>query len=457
MRRLTAALLLAASGSFGCWGTSPSDSPQAASTEKKADPAAKARPLAKEKQPNVIFIVLDTVRADHLSACGYERPTSPYLEVLSTQANVAFTCNGVSPATWTVPSHASFFTGLTVPEHHSDAMGKPMASEHKVLSEQFKERGYSTVMVSANPTLNKDSGLQRGFDHLRVAKNLKRLRGEGVIKQLKSVMKEVPKKAPLFLFVNLIDAHDPYPEIPEDLPWVPPQPEVPFNVHDPEQAQPYHRFILGQMDESEAEAYKTSVLNGYDYGVRQADDTLRLLLETLDANGTLKGDFRLIITSDHGEFLGEHGLLRHGCYTWEPVISVPFLYLDSARRSPLPLPEPLSTVNAYQLALEGRIDAPAAPLSFSKRRKKDIKVGADMVALRKSADAKWVWREGDLLQFDLAADPGELRPLPLAPADGDLSELTAAGDAHAAHLALDRSVDADPEMLQALEALGYVE
>ncbi len=407
--------------------------------------------------PTVIFIVLDTVRADHLSACGYHRPTSPYLEELSKQSNVAWRCDGVSPATWTIPTHASFFTGLTVPEHHADAIGIPMPDDSPVLAEQFVKRGYQTVMVSANPTLREDSGLQRGFEHVRVAKSLTKWRGDRLVWNTTEELRSVDPKKPLFLFVNLIDAHDPYPVVPKGLDWVAPQPRLLFKNHAKDKDQPYHDYILGKMSKMEAYEYLTLVENGYDYGIRELDETLRNLMKSLEDNGNLRGDYRIIITSDHGEFLGEHQLLRHGCYTWEPVINVPFLYIDSQQTTPMSLPSPLSTVNAYALALDGKIESPAPALSFSKRRKVDIKKGEDMVSLRKDDTQKWIWYKGDLQHIDLAKDPDELHPTPLKAPSDQTEFLVNHGEAHAAHLKASREITPDQETIDALEALGYVE
>ena len=74
---------------------------------------------AHPSEPTVILVVLDTVRADHLSVCGYSRPTTPFLASLL-QKGAHISCGGVSPAAWTVPSHASLFTGVDVPTHHAD-------------------------------------------------------------------------------------------------------------------------------------------------------------------------------------------------------------------------------------------------------------------------------------------------------------------------------------------------
>ncbi len=74
---------------------------------------------------SVVLVILDTVRADHLSACGYARPTSPFAEELFSNADFA-TCQAYSPASWTLPSHASFFTGLPAEEHGANTVSRAM-------------------------------------------------------------------------------------------------------------------------------------------------------------------------------------------------------------------------------------------------------------------------------------------------------------------------------------------
>ncbi len=93
---------------------------------------------AKDKQtpevlPNVILIVLDTLRADSTSLCGYNRPTTPNLTRLANQPDAAYTCGGVTPATWTLPSHASFFTGVGPTVHRTHAVAGKFKKTGKIV------------------------------------------------------------------------------------------------------------------------------------------------------------------------------------------------------------------------------------------------------------------------------------------------------------------------------------
>ncbi|MFM2162025.1 MAG: hypothetical protein RLZZ383_1537, partial [Pseudomonadota bacterium] len=170
----------------------------------RRDPAE----VPKDKPATVLLIVMDTVRADHLSLCGYVRPTSPFLEHVRDAFDASWSCEAYSPATWTMPSHTSYFTGLRVDEHGHDRLGGTLRADlPPLLAETFTARGYETALVAANPALSK-SGLQKGFGHVRIAKDMAELRQDGLATALRDTLRGVDPGKPLFLAVNLIDAHD---------------------------------------------------------------------------------------------------------------------------------------------------------------------------------------------------------------------------------------------------------
>lgn len=113
-------------------------------------------------RPTVMLIVLDTFRADWPSVCGGPVPT-PNLEALASREEGHFSCSAVTPGAWTLPSHASYFTGKGVLEHgaHSarGAGGSfwppafPLDGQHRTLAEEYAAQGYQTVSVSGNPLL----------------------------------------------------------------------------------------------------------------------------------------------------------------------------------------------------------------------------------------------------------------------------------------------------------------
>ena len=408
--------------------------------------------------PTVVFFIMDTVRSMSTSMCGYERPTTPFLDRFVKRPGVSHACQAYSAATWTVPSHASYFTGTRVPEHESDSMGHTFGADMPVLAEVMAEQGYQTVMFSANPTLSEESGLQRGFEFVRVANNLRELRGNEVPKTIRKIVSDrIDPNKPLFLFVNLLDAHDPYPPVPDGVGWVPKQDRVDIDVFEENQNDKYHQYVRGEMPPGKAKEYLKSIRNGYDYGIWMADRETNQVMRVLQREGWLENGYRFVLTSDHGEYLGEHHLLRHGCYTWEPVVRVPFVYYDSTASKPIPFKEPFSAINAYALTSTGALPAePIVPNSFSKRREFDVKVGADMAAIWPSRSEKLVWLFDEYWRFDLATDPNEMGHNRLGehPLRALIEQYAAE---HAAHLERIRTKEKDPERVKELQALGYIE
>lgn len=413
--------------------------------------------VPRDKPETVLFIVMDTVRADHLSLCGYDRPTSPFLDHLRDDIGFAVSCHAYSPATWTMPSHASYFSGKTLPQHAHDRLGIKLPDDAgPMLAETMKERGFLTMMFAANTALEK-SGLQRGFDHVRIGKDMNELRFPDFEKELEKDLAKADGARPWFLFVNLIDAHDPYPKVPAGVGWVPEQAPVVFNVRKEDADTAYHDFLRGAVPPEKAARYLETVRNGYDYGVWGEDQNVRAVFQVLRKIGRLPGPLRVVITADHGEFIGEHGLLRHPTWLYEPVVNVPFLYHDNLATEPVVLPEPFAALSAYTLLKDGRLPDPALPVMSWSRVMDDrpIKPGEDMMARWSAGQPKLLWWNGRTLTFDLVNDPGEQEE---RPADGHplLPSFLPEVEAYKAHLERTNALPLDPETVQSLKQLGYI-
>src|SRR5262249_54878468 len=113
-------------------------------------------------RPNILLIVWDTVRADHLSLYGHSRPTTPRLDAFARSARVFDDC--VSVASTTAPAHASMFTGLLPVEHGLANQGPRMGDGFVTLAETLRAVGYRTYLFSENPHLSESSGLTQGFE-----------------------------------------------------------------------------------------------------------------------------------------------------------------------------------------------------------------------------------------------------------------------------------------------------
>ncbi len=437
-----------------------------------AEPVKTRIAKASPGQKTVIFIVLDTTRADHLSACGYERPTSPTLARLAEAGSLS--CRAYAPGSWTYPSHASFFTGLPVTEHGSHFVGqgeartarvirkltiRPLDPELRTLAEDFTARGYQTAGLSSNPVLAPASGLDRGFGLWRTAEQFGPWYGRGMERQLTRLVREdLDPERPLFLFLNLADAHDPWDGVPAGLDWVPERKDflMYFRLDEGELVDgEWAHYVTRRWTAEQDEAFRVRVRDLYDHALSEADQTLASALGILEAHGWME-DVRLVLVSDHGEFLGEHQLARHGRYLWEPNQRVPLLFLDE--QAPVELPEgPLSALVVHELVLNGRLPSPLPPVqavAFPDKawlEHSGGQVGGATSAAIWTTDGKQLWMDGVSYRVDLSEDPEEQRPIRMEP-DEDLSELVRQTRASQA-----RELLMDPQLEQALRAAGYLE
>ncbi len=409
----------------------------------------------------VVLVVLDTVRADHTSACGYDRPTTPTLTALAAEDGATLRCGAVAPATWTLPTHATLFTGVMPEEHGLLRKGQRLDPRHTTLAEQFGARGYATALFSANPVLNEATGLQRGMDHAESPPRLvSPLRGPALAEHVGTWLDTVPERD-VFLTVNVFDAHDPYPPIAAGHPFLPEQPVVTLPTQQRQSTHPFWVFLRGELPASRQEAWLATLTNGYDHGVERADRRLSELLEALAMRGR-DAHLRLAVTSDHGEHLGEHGLLRHDGPPWETVARVPLVTWQTGEAvAPLPGPEaaPVSLVALTPWLLDGVWPSPMpTPRSMSIRyagRVPELPFET-AVGLWEGSQDKLLWRESAGAQrFDLGSDPGERRPAQPRVDEAARLASAAARVQRARDAAMDE--DADPTLSRLLSELGYVD
>jgi len=392
----------------------------------------------------VALVVMDTVRADHTSLCGYERNTTPTLAGLH-ERGFQTSCDGVTPGSWTIPSHATFFTGERVPEHRADRTTGILPASANTTAETMRDRGYKTLLITANPTIAPLTGLTQGFDKVLRAPDLRQWRGRDVPDLLEETIDGKP--GPWFIVVNLIDAHDPYPAVPKSVEWGPVQKELALDRGPGKLA--FESYIRRTMTDTERETFRDQLTRRYDYGVQRADRALAMVLKHLRHHRFAKAGLRVAITSDHGEYLGEHNLLRHGCRVFEPVIRAPLAVYDSA--GPVDLPKgPIGLGGLHSFMLSGEWKDARAPMSFSASWPQMVRDCRDEVAQFEGGQ-KYLWSK-EWLATDLATDPGETHYQPSAPPSSDGSL-----DAWHQHLYGSREEKLSEPMREHLEALGYLE
>ncbi len=296
--------------------------------------------------PNVLLITLDTVRADHLSSYGYPKLTTPHLDVFASRATRYRTCFATSP--WTVPSHASLFTGRHPFEHGAHSFEPssarrinvfPLDDGHETLAEVLRQEGYVTGGIVANrvyldPVLNLDQGFETWQVKYVVSPKINRR----VFRWL-----EQNRDQRFFLFVNYMDAHRPYNVTPAAGELRYPKAQYPAHTLD--------ALISRVMIEGEPPGELGElVVEQYDRAIRNLDAQLGRLFERLEALD-LYDDTLIVITSDHGEYFGEHGLVEHSKDVYRQALEVPLIVKRAGQTRGEVVDTPASLVDVPRLIL----------------------------------------------------------------------------------------------------------
>jgi arylsulfatase A-like enzyme len=369
-----------------------------------------------KRQPDILLLVLDTLRADRLSAYGYARETSPHLDEFA-EAGVLFE-RAISSAQWTIPAHASFFSGEYPTTHGTTQIYDKLGDEHPTLAEILRRERYQTVGFCNNPLLGVvDNDLDRGFEAFynyggafptrpAIADSRPRLVGrftQRIVRLLRGVTSPIEnsfahsnillrialhprivplwrrycnfkgntvqsvrdlvgylrarqrkgEKRPLFAFVNLMETHLPYGPMPRFI----------------------RRFALWYRHDQEARAFmqrynhehyrwmvpltqpltalQDRALNDlYDAEVAYQDHLLRRVFGYL-ADPEVRDNTMVIVTSDHGEGLNHHGFVGHSLVAYDDLVRVP-LVVRYPRLYPAGkrVTEPVSARRIFHAALQ---------------------------------------------------------------------------------------------------------
>ena len=283
--------------------------------------------VARSPGPNVVLIVMDTTRADRCSFLGYARPTTPRLAELAKSSTV-FT-DAWAPCCWTGPSHASLFTGLS-PRNHGlqDGIRLYLAPEATTLAERFKDAGWRTACFSNNDVVSPQFGLTQGFDLLDAAyRHPSRpypFATESHEKALEWATSKDADGKPFFLFINDMEPHLAYaPPAEMAAKFVRGEPSADELTEARRFQFPWSvGFNLGVVDVTPKQIALLSDL--YDAEIATLDAEIGRLLDGLEAAGMLENTI-VVITADHGEYLGEHHRLGHTFGLHRTVLRVPLL------------------------------------------------------------------------------------------------------------------------------------
>ena len=457
---------------------------------------------ASPERPNVVYVIVDTLRADALGAYGYPRPTSPFLDSIAA-GGVRF-ADFSSAAPWTKPSTGTLLTGLFPSRHGAVHHGSPLLVPEggRTLAETFEDEGYATAAFVTNPNVKAvfdfDRGFKRFFDSpVEDTVSMAALRDSvfgklliqlsryqfnwkyenDVMAMNRFVLPWIREHADerFFLYLHYIDPHSPY---------SPPGEYREQFVQD-------HGLALHN------ERKRLVGRDLYDGEIRYTDDGLAQLVETLREVGAWENTL-FVLTSDHGEEWYEFDILGHGFSLYQPVVNVPLIMHGPGLESGRVVEEPVQMVDLPATVLElagsevadlgdGRSFAAAA--NGSEWIPRDLLFLQNEFGMDQDRDSDyihWAARLGNykLVRteasehrppgrkyperelFDVRADPAEEKNLyELAEYESVIENLEAAIEAHQTFLReeglLGKDLFGDPSSMDAatraqLEQLGYV-
>ncbi len=428
-------------------------------------------------RPNILLLLADSARAASASAYGYARPTTPTLDRLAREG--ALFRQAVSNGCWTLPSHATMFTGRHPSSHGLTRTGDALPKGVPTLAGLLADAGYDTGCFSNNAYISQATGLAAGFSHVddvwretnprgmdrpKMSGRLRRFEQKGPAlrpvaaalraatrvrstargwrrptedhgavltnDRLRGWLGERPADRPWFAFVNYMEAHERYsPPRPWDRRFLPPGTS---------RAAVAGLGSKGEILASTGRRRERSlaILTGlYDGAIGYLDARIGELLDDLRASGHLD-DTVVVITADHGDSLGEHGYLGHRLYLYEELVRVPRVISHPGAFAPGTTVEDqveLGDLFPTLLALGG-VDLPdgttpfrnlvgsTAPPPFAVLENTAPK-SLDLVQMRalRTPSRKFIWRsDGRHQLFDLEHDPGEEHDLsPTAPDEVD--------------------------------------
>ena len=370
---------------IGCGGDEDaSDEGPSAATQTDLEPATR---------PNVLFIVWDTVRADHLSLYGYPRPTSPRLDAFAAGAVVYE--RAISPGMWTLPAHASMFTGLPGTSHGANAKHRWLDHRHETLAEILGGAGYDTFGISTNLIASPMSNLAQGFDtfettyprgqkgragrYSRAAKQATvskiladdastemspKFQGNAEDKWAKAVYKDAgpvlhkalndflggrESDSPWFAYLNMMEAHTPRVPTLAARQKLMDADAVALGLATDATLYSSNAYIVGKKTYTPDEL--AAIVGVYDAALIDLDAATGDLLDDLDASGVL-ADTLVIIVADHGESLGEHQLLEHRWSMYDGLLHVPLVIRYPGQAGGERVAERVSTIDLFATVLD---------------------------------------------------------------------------------------------------------
>lgn len=366
-----------------------------------------------DAKPNIILIVVDALRADHLGCYGYHRDTSPTIDSLAV--------NGVlwedfqAQSSWTLPTVTSIFTGLNVREHGAgrrNGIVYGMSPELSTIPLLLNRAGYTCAGIFNVYLLSEQFGFNRGFDSFS-CNWLGHGQAEVSVNQAIDWIQTTNTNQPFFLTLHLFDVHDPY------------DPPAPFDTY-------YTPFgaegitwwpFLESGAPDHPEEYKEHLMGLYDGEIAWTDSQINRLFQHLRTSG-LSENTVVILTADHGEEFLEHNGFGHGKTMYQEVVRVPLIISGSDIDSGVRYSSLRAQIDILPTILElSGVERPAHLNGISLLENISVNRSvpssnvnstfAPVVAAIRVGNRKIIWntQTDEAVQFNLAEDPHELFPV----------------------------------------------
>ncbi len=376
-----------------------------------------------ERPPNILLVVVDSLRADRLHHAGDPRPLTPSMDQVAA-AGTRF-AHAYAPAPWTTPSVMTLFTGLHPASHHVDGNDRSLHPSVRTLAQRLAAAGYATAAVMPALTLADHFGFDRGFDRfIYEAQGHARVSGPWSVNHVLEFLRD-QGEGPWFAYVHLWDVHYNYnPPVPYSIRFQAGRPpgegesdDVTALVMDPGGSPPLPADRLAWLE------------GQYAGEILFTDEQVGRLLDALRDRG-LERDTLVVITADHGEAFQEHGVMGHTVHLYEEMVHVPLLLRWPGRVEPGRVVErPVGLVDLAPTLLElAGVPVPADALdgrSLVPLLSGPDPAPGDDTPLLLSTSRRASWRglraghtaylydlaAGREELYDLVADPGQQRNL----------------------------------------------
>ena len=406
---------------------------------------------ARAPKPNVVLIVLDTLRGDRLSCMGYDRPTTPRIDSLAAQG--ALYTHAFATCFWTLPSHASLFTGLHPLQVGATSETLHFPDENVTIAEALGAEGYRTAGFVCNSWVSRERGFSQGFtEFLEMWRRENQVSADTTATSMEMLTVDKMESwiagaargdKPFFLFANLNGVHLPYRPAQEYAAKF-----VAGRGHDLERVQQLAQITSGWshlVGETVLSDEDYRIINDlYDAEVAWADALVGRIIDALERAGIGENTV-VIVTSDHGEHLGEHGKTDHIASMYDPALHIPLVIRYPRAFSPgtrddhvtsivdiaptvlhlCGASERIPQLHADQVSLSGgKPHTDGFVLAGNERPLTGIKLlqsrypGYDWTAIdyrlrcMRSAEHKLIWNENRGAElYNLARDPGETQNL----------------------------------------------